>query len=241
MSFAAKTERLPKWVTSFLQIQIYKMKTPFPFYLCSIILLCSACQTLHKDTINQLQSGDLLFKDTQNNNIASAIKDVTPSLAQYSFSHVGVAFYEDEKWKVLEAIPASGVHIVPLSSFLSPAKGETIKVVAGRLKRVYPFDIEKLIRYGKAQVGKPYDKAFVWNDEKFYCSELVYQMFVHAGQQQAFSPQPMTFKEKNSNYFHPTWVLYYKKLGIEIPEGALGINPNAMAKSESIDFLFELP
>lgn len=216
------------------------MKTSL-LHIFSLFIMLSACQLQQKGNISKLKQGDLLFKDTQNNSLSSAIKEVTPSLDKYSFSHVGVAFQEDGEWKVLEAIPKAGVRITPLGAFLSPAKGEIIKVVAGRLKKNYPFDFQKLITYGKSQLGKSYDKAFVWNEERFYCSELVFQMFANAGQQQAFAPQPMTFKEKGTEQFHPTWVLYYQNLGVEIPEGALGINPNAMAKSKSVQLLFELP
>lgn len=212
----------------------------FPLYLFLLLFAILSCQSLPKHTATKLRQGDLLFKDTQNDSIASAIKEVTPSLDAYSFSHVGVAFKQEGEWKVIEAIPSAGVRITNLESFLSPAKGEITKVVVGRLKKQYNFDFQKLITYGKAQLGKAYDKAFVWNEESFYCSELVYQMFANAGQKEAFIPKPMTFKEKGTEQFHPTWVLYYKKLGIAIPEGDLGINPNGMARSKSVQLLFEL-
>lgn len=211
--------------------------------LSNIFLLFSlfACQTIGKNPTQNLQQGDLLFKDTRNNSMANAIKEVTPSLARYSFSHVAVAVQENGEWKVLEAVPGAGVRLSPLASFLSPAKGEVLKVVVGRLKKTHPFDLQQLIMYGKQQIGKPYDEAFVWDTEKFYCSELVYQMFAHAGQASSFSPAPMTFKEKGKKTFHPTWSRYFQRLHLPIPEGATGINPNAMAKARSLTILFELP
>lgn len=205
--------------------------------ICTLFILFSTNILVERT----LQQGDLLFKDTQNDSFSDAIKEVTPSPDNYSFSHVGILFFEDNEWKVLEAIPSAGVHITSLSSFLSPQKGETIKVVVGRLKENYPFNIQKLIEYGKAQIGKLYDSVFIWNDEAFYCSELAYKMFAYAGQKDAFEPKPMTFKKKDSDEFHPTWVKYYRELKQAIPEGKLGINPNAMAKSQSITLLFELP
>ncbi len=182
-----------------------------------------------------------MVKDTQNDSIASAIKEVTPSSQDYSFSHVGILFRENNEWFVLEAVPGAGVRIVSLEVFRTPEKGKIARIVVGRLKKEYPFDLKQLIAYGKSQVGKKYDSAFIWNSNAFYCSELVYQMFANAGQSKAFLPKPMTFKEKGTTSFHPTWIRYYEKLGQEIPEGKIGINPNAMANSKSVNLLFEIP
>ncbi|PVX52205.1 permuted papain-like amidase YaeF/Yiix C92 family enzyme [Balneicella halophila] len=205
-----------------------------------LVIVSANCLTAFSQNY-VLKEGDLLFKDTRNNAISQAIKDVTPSASNFSFSHVGVLFFENNEWKVLEAVPEYGVRISTLPGFSSYAKGEEVIIVVGRLKTNYPFDLEKLIEYGKKQLGKPYDNPFSWNDEAFYCSELSYKMFSYAGQNHAFTPKPMTFKEEGKDHFHPTWIKYYNELQVAIPEGELGINPNAMATSKSIDLLFELP
>ncbi len=203
----------------------------FPLIFLLIFGACKNEKTLHE--------GDLLFKDTQNTPFSTAIKAVTVS-GNYSFSHVAVLFREGAEWKVLEAVPKGGVQIVSLEDFCTPKDGEYFKIFVGRLKKEYPFDLQKLIAYGKSQVGKKYDSAFAWDDSTFYCSELVYKMFSNAGQKQAFTPKPMTFKEKGKDSFYPTWISYYEKLQQPIPEGKLGINPSAMANEKSLTILFEL-
>ncbi len=203
----------------------------YTLVICFFVLIsCTSEKTLRE--------GDLLFKDTQNDNLSTAIKAVTPS-GRYSFSHIGIAFFEDGDWKVLEAVPKAGVRTTSLETFKTAPKGQVVKIVVGRLNNSYPYDLQRLIDYAKTQLGKKYDDAFEWNDSAFYCSELVYKMFVNAGQTKAFKPKPMTFKEKGKSTFHPTWIKYYKKLQKPIPEGKLGINPNAMANAESVTLLFE--
>lgn len=198
-----------------------------------LIVVCSC----HR---KELREGDLLFRDTQNNVISTAIKEVTSSDDEQSFSHVGVLFRENGEWLVLETVPQKGVRIVTLDAFQAPAKGEVVRVFVGRLKKDYPFDLKRLIAYGKAQLGKPYDDGFAWTDESYYCSELVYKMFLYAGQTKAFETKPMTFKGKNGQTL-PAWEMYYQKLGLQIPEGKKGINPNGMAHSKAVDILYELP
>lgn len=201
-----------------------------------ILIFLSACTPSN----HILKEGDLLFKDTQNNAISSAIKEVTSNDDKPSFSHVGVLFRENEQWVVLEAVPEQGVRIVTLDTFQAPAKGEVVRVFVGRIKEEYPFDLEKLIDYGKKQLGKPYDDAFGWTDESYYCSELVYKMFLNAGQTKAFETNAMTFKGENGQTL-PTWQIYYQKLGVKIPEGEIGINPNGMSRSDAIELFYELP
>lgn len=50
----------------------------------------------------------------------------------------------------------------------------------------------------------------------------------------------MTFKNPETKEFDEFWVQYYIDLGIEIPEGVLGCNPNDMSKSKNIYFVKEI-
>ncbi len=45
---------------------------------------------------------------------------------------------------------------------------------------------------------------------------------------------PMTFKDPETGEFLPTWIEYYEKLGVEIPEGQPGCNPNGLASSDKL-------
>jgi len=51
---------------------------------------------------------------------------------------------------------------------------------------------------------------------------------------------PMTFKDPKTGNFYPTWVEYYQKMGLEVPEGMPGCNPNGLAASEKLERLGSL-
>lgn len=200
-----------------------------------ILAICS-CNTTPK---YELKEGDLLFKETLNNALSDAISDVTDTTGQYRFSHVGVVVKKGDRWMVLEAVHDNGVRLCPLDAFGMAAKGEIVHVVAGRLKEEYRYDLERFKTFGLSQLNKPYDYRFDWNDSAFYCSELVYRMFVEAGQTNAFKPNVMTFKNREGE-FDFTWIKYFERIQSPIPEGELGINPNAMAQSSAVELFREI-
>ena len=207
-------------------------------YLAVIIVIL--LNTCNANSARKLREGDILFRETRNNALSDAISDVTDSTGDLRFSHVGVLIKEGKRWMVVEATHGKGVCLTPIELFGLPAKGETVRVVLGRLDKRYKFDVKRLKAYGRQQLNKPYDYAFDWNDSAMYCSELVYKMFVAAGQRDAFSPNVMTFKNASTGAFDPTWVEYFDRHGSTIPEGELGINPNAMAASKAVHLLFEI-
>ena len=52
-----------------------------------------------------LETGDLLFQVTGRSAYTDAISSVTKGIKELNFTHVGVAYVEDGKTSVLEAIP----------------------------------------------------------------------------------------------------------------------------------------
>ena len=49
----------------------------------------------------------------------------------------------------------------------------------------------------------------------------------------------MTFLHPESNDTLQTWIDYYSKLGKEIPQNKLGINPGEMSLSDKIDIVHQ--
>jgi hypothetical protein len=107
-----------------------------------------------------------------------------------------------------------------------------------RLKSPYQKLIPKAIQFTLSQQGKTYDEAFLYNNGKYYCSELIYDAFAFANNGKAFFLlEPMTFKQPASQEYFPVWVDYYKVLNMEIPEGKPGINPGGISRSNKIEIL----
>lgn len=181
-----------------------------------------------------LRTGDLLFQDLDCGPLCDAIEEVTQSYGGQHFSHTGLVYLEGDSAWVIEAA-GSQVRRTPLSSFLARS---THKVFAARLKPAYQKLIAPAVDFSLRQLGTPYDEVYLYNNGKYYCSELIYDAFKEAnGGQPFFRLEPMTFRPLQSKEFFPAWVDYYRELGTEIPEGALGINPGGLSRSEKIRIL----
>ena len=184
----------------------------------------------------QLQSGDLLFRGASSENISEAIDKVTQTSAATHFSHVGLVEVTNAGIFVLHAYTTGGTCRIPLADCLHP-KGDLVKIVAYRLKPNWQKAIPAALNKAHQMLGKPYNFSYVMSDTTHYCSEFVYLAFAADS---VFELNPMTFKDPKTGDFFPTWVEYYQKVGIEIPEGKPGCNPNGLAASEKLERLGEI-
>jgi hypothetical protein len=180
-----------------------------------------------------LQSGDILFRGTTSENISEAIDKVTQTSAETHFSHVGLVDVSDSGIFVLHASPVGGTCKISINEFLHP-EGETATVIVYRLKDKWRTAIPVALKKAKQLLGKPYNFSYILSDTAHYCSEFVYLAFAADS---VFVLNPMTFKDPKSDDFFPTWVEYYQKMGIEIPEGQPGCNPNGLAASNKLERL----
>ncbi|MDO8928262.1 MAG: YiiX/YebB-like N1pC/P60 family cysteine hydrolase [Bacteroidota bacterium] len=179
----------------------------------------------------KLQSGDLLFRGATSGKISEAIDKVTQTAEATHFSHVGLVEVSDTGMVVLHASPDGGTCVVSLYEFLHP-EGDSVMVVAYRLKAEWQKAIPSALTRAKQLLDKPYNFSYILSDTAHYCSEFVYLAFAADS---VFVLEPMTFKDPKTNEFFPTWVDYYEKMGLEIPEGQPGCNPNGMAASYKLE------
>ena len=181
-----------------------------------------------------LQPGDLLFQDGDCGPLCDAIEKVTTGFGGANFSHVGlVATNDGSDFVVIEAV-SSGVEVAPLQSFLDRSfdRERRPKVVVGRLRKAYRHLIPSALEEALALKGKPYDKVFAVDNEAYYCSELVYEAFRRANENNpVFELQPMTFRDPDTGQTLPVWKEYFSDLGVSIPEGQPGINPGGISRS----------
>lgn len=184
----------------------------------------------------KLQSGDILFREKSSENISEAIDQVTQASGATHFSHVGLVEVTDTGVVVLHAYPEGGTCIVSLNEFLHP-KGDSVRVIAYRLKEEGQKAIPAAIQKAHQMLGKPYNFSYILSDTAHYCSEFVYLSFAADS---VFKLEPMTFKDPKTGTFPATWIEYYQKMGIEIPEGQPGCNPNGLAASEKLEKIGEI-
>ena len=194
---------------------------------------------VHAQFASELRTGDLLFQDLDCGPLCDAIESVTEGINGRDFSHCGIVLVENDQKFVLEAI-GPGVIKTDIRQFLRRSGDSTSirNVVAARFKSDFQKLILPAIEEAKSLLGKGYDHVFDIENDAYYCSELLYVIFKKANSgNEVFGLEPMTFKKTLSDNFDPAWVAYYKDLGAEIPEKALGTNPGLISRSDKIYIL----
>jgi len=184
----------------------------------------------------RLMEGDFLFLDLDCGGLCDAIEAVTEACCGKDFSHLGLIERRGDSVFVLEAM-GNSVRATPLAAFLAYSEKPAVHA---RLKKKYNELIPAAVDFCRKQTGKAYDDAFLPDNGKFYCSELVYEAFRESnGGKAFFELQPMTFRQPGSSSFFPVWKEYYQKLGMPVPEGLPGCNPGGISRSDYLEIMGE--
>ena len=137
-----------------------------------IILVFLASSWAAASTQYLPQDGDILFQ-TSLSSQSIAIQKATHS----PYSHLGIVLLGTSGPQVVEAV--APVKFTPLAEWV--ARGKNHSFVAKRLKdhqRLLTSEaIERMHATARAFLGKPYDSAFQWSDDRLYCSEFVWKVF----------------------------------------------------------------
>ena len=181
------------------------------------------CNEFH----NTLQTGDLLFL---NENKSAMEEAITASTGEYS--HIALVERDStgDVW-VIEASPKYGVQRIPYSQF---ERENNLGFFGGNIdiyRLSVPFDTAAVIARAKKLVGKPYDNAFLPDNDAYYCSELIQVAFGDI-----FPTKPMNWRDDEGN-LPEYWIKHFEELGIPVPEGLPGTNPTDMSRSPLLKML----
>ncbi len=173
--------------------------------------------TLHvKDT---LQSGDLIFLQ---DNWSDMSKAINASTGQYT--HVALVERDSTgKVWVIEATPKEGVSKQSFNAFKN--RNETRYFGYHVYRLTVPFDTAAVIARANSLIGKPYDNAFLPDNDAYYCSELIQTAFGDL-----FESKPMNWRDKDGN-LPEYWQKHFAELGMPVPEGVPGTNPTDLSRS----------
>jgi hypothetical protein len=185
-----------------------------------------------------LKTGDLLFQDLDSSPLCDAIETVTKGFDNLPISHIGIVYINNGQTYIIEAFDK--VDTIRLNNFLKRSTYKSKpKVLVGRLKKEYHNLIPQAINRAIELIGKKYDEEFKLNNNKFYCSELIYDIFLYANDNTPFfTLKPMTYKVNGETL--DIWLKYFNKLNIEVPENQLGINPGGISLSNNIEIIYNL-
>ena len=168
-----------------------------------------------------LQSGDLLFLTGNRSDMENAI-----SASTGEYTHVALVECDnaDDVW-VIEASPKKGVQRISYSQFEREHQLGFFRGSFDVYRLTVPFDTAAVITHAKSLVGKPYDDAFLPDNDAYYCSELIQVAFGDI-----FESKPMNWRDADGN-LPEYWVKHFKKIHMRVPEGIMGTNPTDMSRS----------
>lgn len=178
---------------------------------------------------SKLRTGDLLFCIESGGELSRAIDQATRTQLGTHYSHVAMIERDADSLWVIHAAPGKGVCREAIQKFFSSEQPFQVDVF--RLDKRWRHTINSAIKQACSLIGQPYNTSYRINDEGVYCSELIWLVFREAS---IFDLSPMRFHDPITGKLIEGWEEHYKKLGIKVPEGELGCNPNGMAASAKI-------
>ena len=118
------------------------------------------------------EAGDVVFQSFPHSPLTDAIE----TASQSPYSHCGLVVRKGQGFAVLEAI--GPVMETPLDLWIR--RGRDQGFAAFRLKPEQAGKIDSFITAAYRFRGRPYDMHYDFDDEKIYCSELVFKAFRNA-------------------------------------------------------------
>lgn len=214
--------------------------------ICLFVLIIIACLSGKAQT--QVRTGDLLFLGIPadytifDDSMSGAIASATGKADQLNYIHVAVLEVNDKGaiW-IVDATLKHGVDRHPLDTFLADftlKNGNYPQLDVMRLKR--PRHVALYVENTRRFCGEAYDLYFLPDNDRHYCTELVYDSYVTPKGKHLFHAAPMNFKAEDGT-FPPYWVQLFQLINQPIPQSELGTNPNAMAKEKCLKKIGTLP
>jgi len=113
-----------------------------------------------------LNDGDIVFIKSKTEQ-AKLLHLTTGS----EWTHVGMAFQRSVGWDIIEAVQP--VRWTSLNSFVRRSNHLAFKV----FRPIFNFDAKEIKYFSEEKLGQDYDLVFSWNQNRWYCSELVWKAY----------------------------------------------------------------
>ena len=199
-----------------------------------LALLVLACAAGCAPKNNRLQNGDLIFVGlplgyiAETGTVDEAIAAATGEEGALNLIHVAIAEVQADSVWIIDATIAHGVDRHPLDTFLRDFPLPDGSDPEFLVKRVKGVDAAAAVERAKTFCGRGYDVYFLPDNEELYCSELVQRSYLNAAGEQVFDSEPMNFCAPDGT-MPPYWTWLFGLLGMDIPQGLPGTNPQRMS------------
>jgi len=212
--------------------------------LIVLLILPLALCCGHKQA--RLQNGDLIFVGlpldyhAESGSVDEAISSATGNPGALNLIHVAIAEVKADSVWIIDATIAHGVDRHPLDTFLKDFTLKDGSIPALIVKRVTGVDADAAVEKAKSFCGRKYDLSFLPDNDDLYCSELVQRSYLKADGEPVFESSPMNFEAPDGT-MPPYWEWLFGQLGMEVPQGLPGTNPQKMAESACLLDVGEMP
>ena len=172
------------------------------------------------------RAGDLVFQ-TSRSRQSEAIEKSTHS----RWSHMGVVWAVNGKPMVFEAVEP--VRLTPLKQWI--ARGAERRYAVKRLRDadrlLTPAVLGKMESLGRVWLGRHYDLAFDWSDDRLYCSELAWKLYERGA---GITLAPLTKLGEADLRDPEVKKLLNERYGDRVPLDAPVISPQALFDSKRL-------
>lgn len=215
------------------------MKKQLLFLLLPCLFVACAPKQMSVSESNQvIQTGDLLSvalpADYNLLDSTAGFAHQSQDTCPLNYIHTAILDVDEEGVWIIDATLKRGVARYPLDTFL---RDFTLNDGS------YPyFEVLRLKDNSAAQnyvdkakmfVGEAYDTAFTLNNEKHYCTELIYDAYCE-NNKSLFEPVSISFCDENGKLFL-YWQQLFDILKIAVPQGKTGLMPYDVRHSSLIE------
>ncbi|KEI34612.1 hypothetical protein FRA_50c14820 [Francisella sp. W12-1067] len=175
-----------------------------------------------------LRKGDVLFiVDSYEKNISN----LSVGYGDYSYYHCSLYIGDS---RIIESVKTEGVIIADLARYSNN------KILVGRTAQKDDF-LNNVIKYAHKLIGCQYNDLFLPNQSgKFYCSELIHELFKYANKGIFFKEHYLNYISLNDLSVSQYWKDFYGQYGLKVPQGEVGSHPNNLSLDEKFKYRFWL-
>ncbi|HTN76979.1 MAG TPA: YiiX/YebB-like N1pC/P60 family cysteine hydrolase [Pirellulaceae bacterium] len=173
----------------------------------------------------QPQEGDIIMQSLTRGPMINMIEGATKS----PWSHCGIVMREQGRWVVYEA--SSYVEGTPLADVILRSRDEQYAIY--RLKPEHRQHIPRVLEEVRKLDGLPYDTRYEMDDEKIYCSELIYKAYRNA------TGRPLGKLVRLDELAWQPYEQFIEKLeGGPVPLDRVMITPRDLAQAEQLELVY---
>ncbi len=196
----------------------------------AVVCLClSGCLVSSKHYVSDIsqydfQDGDILMQHIPAK-LCAVIADVTDS----QYSHCGMVVHKNNRLYVLEAI--GSVCYTPVKDWIN--RGSYARFTQLRPINMSQDHIRRAIAEAEKYLGRPYDIQYELDEEKIYCSELIYKAYVKAASIEIGEKETLgSLKWKPQEQF----IRYIT--GGELPLDRVMVTPQSIASNSRVALVY---